>query len=167
MSDEQNFARHHIDQLGLSVDVYRVWPVESIIEANTGNIYQRIADTGGLVFIHYGENKTIPEFMKTLTDLITTVSVVSDEVVNLAGRDAHHLNLTQTRSAIGVHRPNENSGYVHDHLPEERNVLSVLSFTYRGIPILVGYRVPEEVFPRYRSILERIIKSVDTSNDDT
>lgn len=166
MSDEQNFGRHRIDQLGLSVEIYREWRLESIIEANSGNIYQRIADTDGLVFVHYGENATIPEFMKTLTDLITTVSVVSDEGATLAGRDAHHLNLTQTRSAIGLHRPAGDSGYVHDQLPEERNVLSVFSFTHRGIPILVGYRVPQEVLPSYRSILERIIKSVDTDNDD-
>jgi hypothetical protein len=166
MSDEENFDCQRIEEAGISVEFYRGWPVESIIEPDRGNIYQRIADTGGFVFVRYGENETVPEFMKTLTDLITTVSVISDEVTMLAGNPARHLTLTQKRSDIGVHLPQDSSTYAHEHFPEVQNVLSVFSFNSQGTSVLVGYRLPEKNFNSYHSIVERIIQSVDACSDD-
>jgi hypothetical protein len=60
MSDsEKLWERRHVAEVGLSLEFYRPWPLESQVEAGRGNIYQRIADTGGLVFLRYGADETV------------------------------------------------------------------------------------------------------------
>ena len=166
MSDEENFARHRIDETGISVEFFYGWPVESIIKDRSGIIYQRIEDTDGLVFVRYGQDESIPEFLTTLTDLITTVSVTKDEVTSLGKVSGRHITLTQKRSSIGVHRPDDQFGFVHEQFGEVQNFISVFSFSHQGIPILVGYRIPEASLASYSSIVERIIQSIDTHSNE-
>ena len=71
-----------------------------------------------------------------------------------------HVTLRQERQAIGVHRQHAEGLPVHEHSPEVHIVFSVFSFEHRGIPILAGYRILAQSLDSYRSVLERILNSV-------
>jgi hypothetical protein len=128
--------------------------------ADSHNVYQRIGSDLGLVFLRYGPKETFESFFKTLADAITTVSVLSDEAVTLCEEEARLFTLRQERQAIGVYRRREGKMPVHEQSPEVHTILSVVSFNHRGIPILVGYRILAQSLDSYRSVLERIVNSV-------
>ena len=160
MSDQGDFVSYRIEALGLKVEFWKAWPIESNSEPIRSIVFQRVADTGGLVFLRYGDNETIPEFMKTTVDLITTVEASQEEVTTVAGADARRTTFTQTRSPVSVHRIEEERGYAHESVPGARLNNSLLSFTHNGVHVLFGFRVPEESYETYGPILERIINSV-------
>ena len=160
----EDFYRYDVNEVGLSLEFYRLWPVESIVDADSGNIYQRIENNLGLVFLRYGPNETFESFLETLTDAITTVSIVSDVSQTLFEREVRHVILRQERQAIGIHRQRGAGEMpVHEHSPEVHTILSVFCFNHRGIPVLVGYRILEQSLESYRSVLERIVNSVRNS----
>jgi len=164
MSEHETlWKRHRIEQIGLSIEIYQPWRLDTLINVDAGNIYQRIADTGGLVFVRFGKEETIESFVPTLNNLVMGTSVISDENLVYGGRDARRVKLISVRQSMGVYHQDPEKGLVHGESLEVLTIISVVSFSNRDIPILVGYRVPEASLSTYRPILERIINSVTIS----
>lgn len=161
MSDAESlWTRLQVSEVGLSIEIYQLWPLESIIEADRGNIYQTIADTGGLVFLRYGNAETVEAFLPKFSDFVTTTSTFNDEIQTYCGRSARRVTFLSTRQRLGVYRDDPDAGFTHEVSPEVRTIITVIGFQSRDIPVLVGYRLPEESLPTYRTIVERILNSV-------
>jgi hypothetical protein len=162
MPETESFYRHRIESIGLSIEVYQPWPLESNNVGSGVMIYQRIADNAGLVFIRYGENETIDSYMQNLTDSITTATVTSDKATVFCGHEARLVSIIRDRRAISVHTDRAGQGMMHEYQPQVRTIITLINFRHRGTLILVGYRIHEERFADFEPVLERIINSVET-----
>lgn len=68
--------------------------------------------------------------------------------------------LVQRRHEVYSDDPDQ--GITHGTIPERRTLIVVIGFSNRDIPILVGYRLPEEIVPTYQDQLEEMMESVST-----
>jgi len=160
MSDTELFERRRFEEVGLSMEIHRTWPLESTPLEGGLNTYQRVADTLGLVFLRHGQRETFEVFVESLSDLVTTVSVTGDEAIAFCGSAARRLTLLQHRQSMGVYHWH-GKDLVHSQSPEISTVISLVAFTHRRLPVLVGYRIPSQHLGDYRAILERIVESVE------
>ena len=154
------WRRHEIPEAGVSVELYEPWPVESTGDARGGSVHQRIADTGGLVFLRYGEGAELEAFIATLSDFVTRASVLSEAEVVYGDRPARRVELEQVRQQLGVYRHDADGQVVDERLDEVRTLVSVVELTNAGRPVLVGYRLGAASVPEFRPVLERIVGSV-------
>ncbi len=152
--------RHSIPQIGLSIEIRRDWPLESLIEADRGNTYQIVADTGGIVFVLYGPEETVDSFISRLSDMITRVTVRVDEQTTCCGEKARHVVLIAETKSLGVYRHRAGKGLVHGQTPATSTYISVVGFNRGGVPVLVGYRLPEAHLAAYQDILDRMAESI-------
>ena len=152
--------RHQVEPIGLSFEVYQAWPVETMPLENGENIYQRIANTGGLLFLRYGPGETLDVFMSTLGDLVTQVNVISDEQIRFADRPARRILIRLDRQKLGVYMHQEQGGPLHVEEPETHTIILVIAFQRRGTAILVGYRLLEQRVAEFRPILEHFMSGV-------
>jgi hypothetical protein len=86
--------------------------------------------------------------------------VISDEKLTYCASQARRVTLLLHKQALEVYRTDFSNDLLHATSPEERIVISVIGFSNRGIPVLVGYRLPEELLVAYRPFLERFVNSV-------
>jgi len=68
---EPLWERRQVEEIGISIEVYLPWPYEGRRGADSGNIYQDIADTGGLVFLQYDDEARLENFVAMQSDLVT------------------------------------------------------------------------------------------------
>jgi hypothetical protein len=161
MSDNKaKWQMHAVTDVGIRYDIYTPWQLESSTHPGSVNIYQRIADTDGLMFIRYGQEETLEKFIPKLTDLATKVTTLSDEKRIYGGREARRVKLLAERRSVGVYRRDESGSIAHEHSPEVHTIISATEFANRGVPILVGYRIPEESLGTYQNILDHFLHSV-------
>ncbi len=160
---EEMWVSHTIAAIGLSLNVFQPWPLLSMSDVGAAGIYQPIGDTNGIVFVSYGPEETVDKYIEKLGGMFTAVSVVSDTTVTVAGREARRVTLRMVTQPREMYRDELGRGIRHKTLPEARTLLSVIGFSNRGIPILVGYRVPEESLGQYKERLEAILMSTSVS----
>jgi hypothetical protein len=158
--NDKLWHRHNIEPIGLSIEVYQAWPVESMPLENGKNIYQRISDTGGLLFLRYGSGETMERFLSALGDYVTEVRIISDEQMEFVGQPARRVVIRLDRQKLSVYMHQEQGGPLHVEEPETHTIISVIAFQRRGISILAGYRLLEERITEFRPILERFISGI-------
>jgi hypothetical protein len=160
MSDTENlFHRRILPEVGLSIDFCPEPTVESTEIEGGRNIYQRLAANDALIFLRYGKNETLENFISSPADLMTTVSPIDDRAVSYCGEPARQVRLLVTRQSLREYR-HEQGSLVHIDHPKERTIIFVIGFSRSGIPVLVGYRVPEARLEQSRPLLERFVQSV-------
>ena len=156
---------HTVKEIGLTVKFNSDWLVEQEVTKKGGNVYQRVADTGGLVFVRYGKNtydqeETVDNFKAVLVDMLRTVTVKSDKKIKFCGKSARRAVLLQKKKAVRVYLEDDEGQIVDKEEPEETTVIVVIGFRVKGIPVLVGYRMPEQHLEAWKAVLEEIIASV-------
>lgn len=152
--------RHLIPEIGISLEIRPDWVLESFIEADHGNIYQLIADTGGIFFVRYGPEEAMEAFISRLSDLITSVTLQSDEELSYCGEKARRVGLIAEKQSLGIYRRDPRMGLIHRHQPVARTFISATGFNLGGVPVIVGYRLPEAHLEAYRPLVERMVESV-------
>jgi hypothetical protein len=160
-SREDLWRSHPVPEIGLSVDFCQESAIESLPVEGGCNIYQRIAGGDGLLFLRYGSRETPENLIATTADYITTVSLVNENAVRFCEEEAKHVSLLATRQSLREYRY-EGASLVDAEHPEDRAIISVIGFSHNGIPVLVGYRIPEAKLEAYRSYLDRFIQSAST-----
>jgi hypothetical protein len=156
---EPLWERRQVEDIGISIEVYLPWPYGSRRGAEGGNIYQDIADTGGLVFLQYGDGARLENFVAMKSDLVTTASIINERLLVYCGQPARRLTLRSVRQSLGVYRQDPVDGLTHGVSSEERKIISTIGFYSRGSPVLFGYEISEEQLPSYQPVLERILNS--------
>lgn len=151
--------RHEISEIQLTVDVHPDWPVLSLADVGAAGIYQPVAGTSGIVFVRYGAGEAVDTFVRQLGGMWTTVAVVQDEAVTLAGKDGRRVTVRMTTRPREMYRNDPDAGVSHETLPQTRTLLSVIGISHRGIQILLGYRLPEDQLRKFKTVLERIVNS--------
>ncbi len=157
------WLRHTINDIGLSLNIFREWPVLSMGGVGVTGIYQPINNTSGIVFVRYGVKETLKEFIGKLGDMLTSVSVISDAPLIYCKKKARRVILRMVTQSHEMYQDDIFEGMSHRLLPETRNLLFFIGFRNRGVPIIVGYRMPEEILPVYQNQLDEIINSVSIS----
>jgi hypothetical protein len=64
------------------------------------------------------------------------------------------------KKAGRVYLEDDEGQIVDKEEPEETTVIVVIGFRVKGIPVLVGYRMPEQHLAAWKAVLEEIIASV-------
>ncbi len=141
--DANLWSRRHIQPVGLSVEVYRPWPIETAPLEGGENLYQRIAGSEGLLFLRYGPNETLEAFLPTLEDYVTRATIASDEPIDFLGGPARRVVIRSVRQKLGVYLNRPEGGPLHVEEPERHTFITVVCFHRREVPVLVGYRLPE------------------------
>lgn len=154
---------HSIAAIGLTLNVFAPWPLLPMSEVSTTGIYQPVADTSGIVFVRYGPEDTLENYIGKLGGMFTQVSIVSDMPVTVGGRQARRVTLRMVTPSMEMYDGDTSKGVTHRTLPAEHTRICVIGFGNRGIPILTGYRMPDESYERYREQLERILSSISLS----
>lgn len=150
---------YRLEAAGLNINLYRAWP-EALAKTETGGVlYQRILDSEGLLFARYGREETIEEFIATLDDLVTTVTILKDEKLVYLGQDARRVTLLTERQSLGIYKW-QGEALNHSETPAERTIVSVVGFRRQGLPVLVGYRIPEEELSTHEEIGEKFLTGV-------
>jgi hypothetical protein len=151
---------HTISHIGLTIEVFANWPLLSMSDVGAEGIYQEIADTGGILFVRYGPHDTVAEYVGQLGGMFAQVSVLSDAQGIVAGRAARSVTLTMVAASREIYREDADEGITHRQAPETRTRVCVIGFSHRGIPILAGYRIPEQSLEQYRKRLENTLQSI-------
>ncbi len=159
-ADMNLWRRQHIETIGLSFEVYRPWLFETAPLEGGENLYQRIADTGGLLFLRYGTNETLEAFLPTLEDYVIKATIASDEPILFLGAPARRVVIRSIRQKLGVYLNRAEGGPLHVEEPEKHTFISAIGFRRRGMPVLVGCRLPEERVAEFQPILERFMSGV-------
>jgi len=170
-ASQARWIRHSLPEIGLSIEVYQPWPLLSLSEIGARGIYQVIGGGTGIVFVRYGSEETPAAFISRLADRLTRVEVISDQpliyrLTRVEVISNQPLIYGQQKKVRGVclrlltpsHEVYRNGSY--QCLPETRTRVCVIGFSHQSMPILVGYRLPEEELPLYREQIEHIINSV-------
>ncbi len=160
---EPLWERRQVEEIGISIEVYLPWPLEGRRGADSGNVYQDIADTGGLVFLQYGDEARLENFVAMQTDLVTTASIIADESLFYCGQQARRLTLRAIRQSLGVYRDDPIEGLTHEVSPGTRKIISTIGFDVGNRPVLFGYEISEEQLSSYQPVLERILNSARVS----
>jgi|SRR5262249_3663494 len=150
----------NVSRIGLTLEMFACWPVLALSEGDTQGIYQQVANTGGVLFVRYGPHDTLTEYIGRLGGMSTEVLAVSDAPAKIAGREARSAMLIMVTAGQEVYREDADDGITHEQLPEARTRIRVIGFNHRGIPVLAGYRMPEQSIERYREYLERSLASI-------
>jgi hypothetical protein len=156
-------VQHVITAIGLSLKLFAPWPLLSMSGVGAEGIYQPVADTSGIVFVRFGSNETVEEYVSKLGGMFTEVSVIGDEAATVAGRPARRITVRIVAQPREMYRSEPGGGITHKTLAPERTVLTVIGFNNRGIPILTGYRMPEESLSQHKEQLEKILSSISVS----
>ena len=148
------WRRHLVPEIGLSFDVNSSWPLE-MVELDDGAIVSQWLPNDGAVFVRYGADQTLDRFLAGLGDLLTAATTLADEPVSIAGRPARRLTVSLEPRRKQIPGP-RTAG---------RNLIRVTGFSVRGVPVLVGYRLPDEGEGDIRAEVERIVDSVDLEEE--
>jgi hypothetical protein len=154
---------YELPEIGLGLELHSEWPILSLDAVGAKGIYQQVADTTGIVFVRYGGGETVAVFVGQLGDMLTDVIVLRDKPVTFAGKDGRHVKLNMITKPHEVYWTDDEAGVAHKTLPMTHTVISVIGFSHRSIPILVGYRMPDDELKNYESTLEGILTSVTLS----
>jgi hypothetical protein len=160
-----NGARLHREfrEIGVAIDLEPAWPVLELSEPGVSGLYQPVADTTGIVFVRHGATESVDAFVARLGGMFTEVAVVDDQPVDISGRDGRRVTVVMMTAPIGMYRADFGGDPEHEPVGAARMVVSVIGTEHRDIPILVGYRLPEEALPLYRDALEAIVTSTKLS----
>jgi hypothetical protein len=150
-------GRHTIDDLGLSFDVDRAWPLETLSLTDGEMVYQRLPGEAGTFFVRYGAGQTLDAFLAGLGGGLTTVTTDGDETVSIAGHAARRVTLTSRQRAGGTYR---DDGPVRERSPVVLTRIVVLGLDLDGTPVLIGYRLYEDERAAYESTLEQMLAGV-------
>lgn len=160
---EDMWVAHTIAAIGLTLKIFAPWPLLPMSEAGGAGIYQPVADTSGIVFVRHGPEDTVEKYIGKLGGMFTQVSVIEDVPTTVSGREARRVTIRLVTPAREVYDGDTSTAITHRTLREERTRICVVAFSNRGIPILGGYRMPEESLARYRVQLEKILNSISVS----
>lgn len=160
IGQEDMWVHHVIAAIGLSFNVFEPWPLLPMSDVGEKGIYQPVGDTSGIVFVRYGPEETVEKYIGKLGGMFTKVSMIGDEALTVSDRSARRVTVRMVSQPREMYRDEPGRGITHETLPAERTVLTVIGFSNRGIPILVGYRIPEESIERYRYKVESMLKSI-------
>ena len=155
---DEPWSRHPIEAIGLAVDVYRPWPIQTMPLPGGAIVYQT-APGGGAVFVRYGPGETLDAYLAGLGGALTTAEIVADEATRVLGEPARRATVELVRQPVGIYR-DDGDGLVHEQAPESGARIVVTGFSYHGTPVLVGYRIQDEQAAEHWAVLERIVNSV-------
>ncbi|MGH3813683.1 MAG: hypothetical protein ACRDUV_14720 [Pseudonocardiaceae bacterium] len=163
---KDDWNRQRLSGIGLAIDHYQPWPSYLVKLDDGANLYQMIGDTGGQVFLRYGSGETVDAFLATLADAVTDVSIGADEIVHYHNWPARQVTVSQQRPQIGVYRTKDpRFGPSHDTIPASTTHVEIIGFRHNSIPVLVGFRIPQEALDEHRPVLRRIISSVSQTDE--
>jgi hypothetical protein len=167
---ETNWRTHTLEAIGLNMPIYEAWALQTMQDGPNTNVFQQIDDLIGVLFVRYGPDETLDAFIDSLAEARTSIDVQRDEPAVVSGQPARRVALTRIRHSVRVYRETlrydaETGKHVPDLVDgmtsEERTTMRVTGLEHRGVPILFGYRLPEEEVPKYAPILEQFVDGVE------
>lgn len=164
MSLPQSWRRHPIEPLGFSVELLADLPVESWQSATGEGIYQNLAGTEGMLFVHWGETASYQAFRESLADFLTRIVDIAEAPAEVLGSPARLISATVERGATVAYRQDETGALSHTENPAVRTHTEVLSFTREGLPVQVGYRVGEPGLRRHKAVFRHFLASLRSLN---
>lgn len=126
-------------------------------------VYQPVHDPSAIFFIRYGPGATVDEYVGCLGDPLTEAVVVRDESALLGGQAARLVEVVLTTAEHTVYRIDDRSGPVDQTVPAAPVRIHVVGAASHGVPVLVGYRLPEEAPPEVESLLREMLGRVSLS----
>jgi hypothetical protein len=142
------WRRHVVPEIGLSFEVDPTRSLDTHPLDGGAVVTQHLPGDAAL-FVRYGPEQTLDRFLAGLGDGMTTATTLADEPVSIAGHPARRLTISLQRRGKQIpgrptYRPNR---------------LQVTGFSLRGVPVLIGYRLPEESASDVRAAVERFAGS--------
>jgi hypothetical protein len=154
-TESGNWNRHAIPEIGLSFDVNRDWPLDSLDLPGGRIVSQRLPGEAGSFFVRYGPAQTLAA---TVSALGGTVTTEVDEPVALAGRPARRLVVKITTRGGGSF---VDDAPARDRAPLVVTQLVLVGLTVGGTPVIAGYRLAAEARATSEPVLERMLGSVE------
>jgi hypothetical protein len=153
------WQRYPVAELGIVVEFPAARQIETALLEGTSYAYQNIREADGSLFLRYGERETLDDFVARAGDALTRVTAGEARKVELGGMQAERVDLTLDTQAYALHRHTA-EGLRKERHEALRTRVSVCGFrSPRGIPVLIGYRIPESHLPAWRDALEHALLS--------
>jgi hypothetical protein len=159
------WQRRTVEPVGLAIDTFGDWPVLDFAPYGAAGIFQQVADTGGAVFLRYGPGQTVDDYVRLLGGSLITPTILGERSVHTAGQPATRVDIALRADSYEAYHSADaaDGGVRHETVPARLDHIAVIGFAHRGTPVLVGYRIPERLMNRYRSVLEHVLASVEPS----
>ena len=133
----------------VSVDFHPEWPIDDISDASRGFVYQTVPGVdSSLVFVRWGPEETLENYIRPLGHSGWTATLQRDEAVTHAGLAARRVRILLAPLELS------------DHDDAQPLILVVTGLVMCGLPLLFGYRLPEDAFPEWESRMEGIVGTV-------
>jgi hypothetical protein len=142
-------GRHVIADLGLSFPADSSWAIDSRPLGDDAIVTARLDDVATF-YVRYGPGQSLDAFLGGLGDALTEARIVSDETASLLGQSARRVTVLLAHKGRAIPGPRST--------PPLR--LVVTAFSVGGVPVLAGYRVPEEVDEMTVRTLEGVVSGL-------
>ncbi len=152
--------KYTIKDLGISIEFSDDLPILEWQDLEMHGIYQPVDDGQAIVFIRYGKHETLENFVSFLGDAVNQVLAKPIEKIKYLGHIVQCQEFILFRSDDSIkNMDNFNKQKKNGGISHEINILVIGLYMFSK-PILVGYRLPEELKVQYLSIFMKIVLSV-------
>ena len=153
------WVRIDIPAVDLSIDVVARAPLHTEFTSAKGHLDQTLRGPDTFIFLDYGPDWQLDAYVRSQNDFLHTARVTSDEWIHVADVPARRVTLTITAAPVRIYRVGP-SGLDDESRASSSEVVVVIEFAHRDVPVLVGYRVPDDAPREAMSVAERVVKSV-------
>jgi hypothetical protein len=80
--------------------------------------------------------------------------------VEILGSTGQRVTATVERETVVAYEPGPDGVVTHAESPATRHRTEVVSFARAGVPVLVGYRVPQATLREHEALLQHFLGSV-------
>lgn len=160
MNSSLRWQRQRIDALRFSVDMLEGAPVETWRRPDGGGIFQTIAGTEGTLFVNWGEWASATAFRRSLSDMLTHATDISDSSIDVFGDRARRICAALEHEATVGSTLRSQGGVDHIETPAARYCTEVISFVRDGVPVLVGYRIAQSSRRAHDEVIGRFLTSI-------
>jgi hypothetical protein len=159
MAHQIKWKQHAVPELGISLDFLEDRPIQTALLEGTSYVFQNMPEVDGSLFLRYGAKEKIEVLVPRLGDALTKATAVEPRHRAIAGTDAECVDVTLDTPEYELHRETAEGMRKEYHAPL-RTYMSVCGFrSPSGIPVLIGYRIPELHMSEWRDILEHFLQS--------
>lgn len=154
-----DWRRYPVPELGLSLEFPGSRPVQTAVLEGTSYVFQNIPEVEGTMFLRFGPRETLEHFVPGIGDALTRATAGEPHTLRIGDIDAACVDLTLDSPTYSVHRQTS-EGMREAYHGARRTRMSVCGFrSPAGVPVLIGYRMPERHLPEWRGTLDRFLQS--------
>jgi hypothetical protein len=135
-----------------SVEFHPDWPLSEDRGPLEGSLSQSVGDSDGSVFLHYGPSSTLETYVGALRERRGVELTADHPVVTADGLEGHCLGLALAEQVM--------SRRDAPRRVTPARTLMCNGFTIDGVPVLLGYLVPQAIEPELLDAAEAIIASL-------